>query len=630
MGHHTSADAAMSTLFGMAAADASAARRAERAMAALADLHTRKHVRFGAGGGELFALEHSLDDRGCAFRSGSWHCVVDARVDNVAELRKRLAGSAFEVPADCRPAQLILALFQMLGNRVWDCLRGDFACAVWQPHEGRLVLARDVIGSRPMYWANCADSVFFSSELRALMALCGRTMSTDLEQAQRMLYRGGSSSPEPGRTFIEGVFRVPPGTYCEWRGGQLRQTRYWDPRKLSPLGGLSYEQAATGLRERIQTAVLKRTAVHGEIGCHFSGGLDCSSIAAILWTERERTAKSPTLYSWTPRAAVPQDADELQRIDELVATHGLDVCYLDPDRFASSRAEHVQLSADPLYPWDTLEFERHVLSAARAKGLRHLMSGWGGDEAASHQGLGLAPELLLNGHWRQLVEHLSATAAGESPLRLRAILGRVRRELWGPLRACLRRPAANTLAAPALRRQYDFRPTRATELGTGLNVLETQLWRYFDGYLTDRVESWYCHGKLQGVTYSYPLLDRDVLEFVYRLPGRHFFRDRQPRAVFRSAMQSYWPEGAAAMVAKTEPGLQGFLRASGTAGNANWGASLRAEWNSENVQRLIDSSLLSALQTRLDAKPTMADLDLLSRAEWITRQAWRLHQLGPG
>ena len=615
----------MSTIFGCCGHPDPAAATG-RADVALADLNVVDRHRCVGLKGEFVALAHGADDRGCAIEIDGWHCMVDARIDNAAELQERLGRHGTTLPADAGSAALVLACYRAVGNQAWDWLRGDFACAIWHSLDDLLVLARDVSGARPLYWGRFGGAICFSSELRGLLALGQANVSLDLEQVHRHLYRGGSGAAEPNRSFVDGVMRIAPGTWCQWQSGLHSEARYWDPRRLPALSDLSVEQAASELRTTIVTAVRRRAQVDGGIGCHLSGGLDCSSIAAILWGERQTMAQTPLLYSWTPRAAVPSDADELQRIDRLTAMHQWSVRYLDAEQFSASRAEIADLSLDLRYPWNSLGLERQILADADRAGVRHIMSGWGGDEAASHQGIGLAPELLIRGRWLALASHLRAARSQKTRSALRAVLGRVRRDLLAPMIASLQRPTAVTVASSALRSRFSYRPSRASILGQGLSVRQTQLWRYFDGYLSDRIESWYCHGKLKGVTYSYPLLDRDVLEFAYRLPGHHFAAGGMGRTIFRRAMAPFWPAGATWEVPKSETGLMGYLRSGGAKDDRRSVAAADLMCKQDNAlnRDLFDHGLLEQLTGRISQRAELIDLELLGRADWIARLAQRL------
>lgn len=543
-----------------------------------------------------------------------WLCVGDVRIDNAEDLARQL-GHDVAGPG-VLGASLMLAAYRAWGVQGFARLIGDFAVVLVNTRRCELVLARDAVGTRPLYLSFDRDRLLVSSELRAVVALRGAPLAIDPAEALRSLQLGGSGAPAPDRTMYAGIERVAPGSCIVWSGVRRQVYRYWDPRLIRQRRALDVVAAAEELHERLVVATVRRTKVDGPIGGHLSGGLDSSTIAAILQVHCAGLRPSPTYFSWTPRDVVPTDSSELRTIEAFAAHYGVRPVFVDGADLVAFREHPSAISQSPLYPWNSLHIEQHVQRRAQSMGIRHLMSGWGGDEAASHQGLGLEMELFLGLRLRQLYRTLSDGAPARSGLaRWRALAGRAKRAIIEPTLRRLVPRERLSIASAALRRQFPTPVQHGATLDVGLSVRETQLSRYFDGYLTDRIESWYCHGKRHGLTYSYPLLDRDVLELVYSLPGGHFFHHGASRYVYRSAVERYWPDGLAWIDAKRETGLKGYFAALQKTGIGSLRDSLACFSDDPRVSRWFDRVALEMVFSRAAQSGATVDLELIARAE---------------
>lgn len=508
-------------------------------------------------------LEGMLADFDEASLAGDGEISVcaDARIDNFVQLR-RLYGVQPDVGEDfVSPARLLLKLFRVLGAEAWSAIRGDFAIALWDGRDRTLHLVRDVAGSRPLYYSATSDEIAFSSELRAAVALSERRLSIDLEQATRSLSALGLRITEPSRTMFEGYHRVPPGTEVIWSAQGIRVKRFWDPDRIPIQNEMELSEAAEELHRRIWQAVGRRLEGLTAVGCHLSGGLDCSTIAAMVSKHPMRPSTHHN-YSWTPRQHVASDATELRRIDALCSLHGLDVTYIELPTGELQTAVRNPLGfyGSPLYPSRDLLLERNVLERARGQSVTRILSGWGGDEAASHHGFGIELELLQKREWCALHETLSRGSPLGRRVYWRTLLNRLRAGVVPALSNALVRQRPATIASKDLCRRFPVYSSWQTDLRFATSVRQAQVAAYYSGHLQERIESWDCAGKMYGLRYAYPLLDQDVLEWVYSLPGRMFRVGGIGRRVYKQAVHSYWPSGLAFHAPKVETGVGSVLR----------------------------------------------------------------------
>ena len=153
--------------------------------------------------------------------------VFNGEVYNFRELRRQLTarGHVFRTETD---TEVVVHAYDEWGM---DCLKrfvGMFAFAVWDERAGRLVLARDRLGVKPLYVTATERHVAFASEVRALLA--GGFARPRVSPAGLAGYLSLGAAREPG-TLIEGIKALPPGTACEFNGRASRANRYWDLRE---------------------------------------------------------------------------------------------------------------------------------------------------------------------------------------------------------------------------------------------------------------------------------------------------------------------------------------------------------------------------------------------------------------
>lgn len=158
---------------------------------------------------------------------------------------------------------------------------GMFAFAVWHEDRGRLVLGRDRLGKKPLYWAQTRRGDFtFASELKALFVHPG--VSQQIDEAAIPAYLRFGYVPTP-RTFFAGVQSLPPGhVLCLERGGEPHIESYWAvPRRARGRGSIDVEQGAARVRSELERAVTSRLVADVPLGAFLSGGIDSSAITAI-------------------------------------------------------------------------------------------------------------------------------------------------------------------------------------------------------------------------------------------------------------------------------------------------------------------------------------------------------------
>jgi asparagine synthase (glutamine-hydrolysing) len=209
-------------------------------------------------------------------QEGTVALVFNGEIYNYRELRASLErdGTRFTTQSD---TEVLLRLYERQGVACLDSLRGMFAFALWDDQRERLVLARDRIGKKPLYYAESNGVLYFASALRAVHEASGRR-PIDVSAIDSYLTLGYVPAP---RTAFEGIRKLPAATVAVYEGGVQSTRRYWDvARDDAPFDG-SEDDALDRIDEIIGTAVDIRLRSDVPLGVFLSGGIDSSLVTAV-------------------------------------------------------------------------------------------------------------------------------------------------------------------------------------------------------------------------------------------------------------------------------------------------------------------------------------------------------------
>ena len=202
--------------------------------------------------------------------------VCNGEVYNYRELAKELVarGHHFRTASDI---EVLAHAYDAWGLDFLDRLDGMFALALWDGAARRLVLARDRMGEKPLYYTRTDDLFLFASELTSLLQHPDVNADLDYEALSEYLALEYVAAP---RTILRETRKLEPGCALVLENGDLQHIRYWrlDPRERL---ALSYDDAVVTLREKLDAAVASRLVADVPLGIFLSGGLDSSTVAAI-------------------------------------------------------------------------------------------------------------------------------------------------------------------------------------------------------------------------------------------------------------------------------------------------------------------------------------------------------------
>ncbi|MFE0329232.1 asparagine synthase (glutamine-hydrolyzing) [Streptomyces sp. NPDC003753] len=237
--------------------------------------HTGDHVALGMR--RLAVIDVSGGDQPVYNEDRSVVAVFNGEIYNYAELRRDLLrrGHTFRTNSD---SECIVHLYEEHGETLVDHLRGMFAIALWDGRRERLLLARDRVGKKPLYYRESHGSLAFASELKAIVVTAPDRREVDPVALHH--YLTYQYVPAPW-SILSGVRKLPPGSLLIWQGGRARVRRYWTL-DFSPAAVTSEQEAAERTRELLLEATRIRMVSERPLGAFLSGGIDSSAVVAAM------------------------------------------------------------------------------------------------------------------------------------------------------------------------------------------------------------------------------------------------------------------------------------------------------------------------------------------------------------
>jgi asparagine synthase (glutamine-hydrolysing) len=206
------------------------------------------------------------------------HAVFNGEIYNFEALRSELItkGHRFKSRTD---SEVIVHLYEEQGDAFVSRLRGMFAIAIWDTRSGRLTLARDRLGKKPLYYVQIANQIFFASEIKSLLTVPG--VRRDVDRNALAHYLAYLYIPAP-YTIFEQIRSLPPAHTATWQSSQLKLARYWAVPPPYKGEDRTVEDWTDLIDAKLNEAATLRLVSDVPLGVFLSGGLDSSLLVALL------------------------------------------------------------------------------------------------------------------------------------------------------------------------------------------------------------------------------------------------------------------------------------------------------------------------------------------------------------
>jgi asparagine synthase (glutamine-hydrolysing) len=326
------------------------------------------------GAVRLKIIDLAGGDQPIISEDGNTVIAFNGEVYNFAVLRRELEGLGHQFQSNC-DTEVVLHAFLEWNTDCFARLRGMFAVALWSEAEKRLVLARDRLGIKPLYYYRRGQDIWFGSELKAILEDPDVPRALDMDALEHYLCLNYVPSPF---TLVKGIEKLPPGHFLEWRNGAVTIEPWWKlefhPRAWS------FGDAKQELDRLLREAVGEHLVSDVPLGIWASGGLDSSAILHYAAEASPRRLKTFSV-SFAGRSF-----DESRYFREISRLYGTDHYEFDlsPDLDLESAIEDFAWYSDEpgadagaLPVWFLSRMSRqHVTVALSGEGADELFGGY--------------------------------------------------------------------------------------------------------------------------------------------------------------------------------------------------------------------------------------------------------------
>lgn len=472
--------------------------------------------------------------------------MLDGRFDDREQLLDKLPAS-ISLCAASPDNELALAAYLRFGEPFAEHLNGDFALAVFDTREQRLILVRDSIGARPLYWATAGNTFLFASEMKAIVSHPEFSRSPNERWIAEALL--GAWNVPPGETCFRGVRSVLPAHALVVTAEREQQRKYWDFDPEKRIRHRTFEEYGEELAQHFGTAVRRRIRSHAAVAVSVSGGLDSSSIFCVA-LQASRCGGSPApVIGISNITSGDVQWDEKKFLVDIEAKYGTEIARIplpevDVLSFDEDAIWRVEVPRSHI-PWSvTAKF----YPALTERGARVVLTGHWGDQVlfVPTYLVDLVSRLRWLRAWRE-VNEFSRWMTNVPAARFQKLFFRDLVRAYVP-RAVINRVQAPRRLAPSSRQVF------TESLWRQCQPPQSRPRRFSSFYaeaLYRLVRSPYHVANLEadnkmaasfGVEQRAVFLDRELLAFLLAIPPEIAGGNGVVKGLFRQAMRDVLPE----------------------------------------------------------------------------------------
>jgi len=435
-----------------------------------------------------------------------------------------------------------------------DCVhrfRGMFAFGLWDAPRRRLLLVRDRLGVKPLYWAQAGDILVFASEIKSILAsnlVEARPNTAVISEVLATRYTSGTE------TLFEGIHKLLPGHRLVFEDGRVRVQQYWDLPLEGPdpeLERLDDRALVDRFRALLQESVRLRLMADVPLGAFLSGGIDSTAVAALMAREMDRPVQTFSV------AFADRAFSELEYARQAAHAIGADSheIVVSEDDFFGALPRLIWHEDEPIAHPSSVPL--HFVSALARRHVKVVLTGEGSDELLA--GYGKYPRALLNWNAAGLYERWipRAVRSRVASSIVRRLPGRVGRMARRSFLALPRNPAdmffdsfagvpldvQRTMLHPSLARGDAYTPSleyfyRAN--GTS-DLLDRLLYTDMKTYLVELLMKQDQMSMSMSIESRVPFLDHKLVEFAARLPQRMKLNGFTTKRILREAVKDLIP-----------------------------------------------------------------------------------------
>jgi asparagine synthase (glutamine-hydrolysing) len=501
--------------------------------------HVRLSIVDVAGGGQPLSNE-----------DGRIWVTYNGEIYNHRDVRAELESAGHRYATRC-DTETIVHAYEQWGDECVHRFRGMFAFGLWDGPRRRLLLVRDRLGVKPLYWARAGDVLLFASEIKSILASNLIAARPNLEVLSEILATRYTSGTE---TLFEGIYKLLPGHRLVFEDDRVRVEQYWDVPVDGPDAGLERLDDTTlvdRFRALLEESVRLRLMSDVPLGAFLSGGIDSTAVAALMAREMDRPVQTFSV------AFADRRFSELEYAQQAARAIGADSHHIviDDEDFFGALPRLIWHEDEPIAHPSSVPL--HFVSALARQHVKVVLTGEGSDELLA--GYGKYPRALLNWNAAGVYERWvpqpvrSAMASSVVP-RLPGRLGRIARRSFLTVP---RRPADmffDSFAGMPLRIQHGL--LDSSVLGSDAyagslayfhrangrsGMLDRLLYTDIKTYLVELLMKQDQMSMSMSIESRVPFLDHTLVEFAARLPARMKLNGFTTKRILRDAVKDIIP-----------------------------------------------------------------------------------------
>lgn len=446
--------------------------------------------------------------------------------------------------------ELILHAYRTWGLSFAEHLTGDFAVALWDRRQGRLILARDQVGAKMLLYSHQNGRVSFASELRALVR--SGVVETEMDK-ELLLDQVLGIYDQPTRTIWKDIHKVPPATLLVFDRADVRQIRYWDLSRVAPIRYRDAGDYARHLRGLMEQAVADRLPCAFPLGLPLSGGLDSSSIAVLAAPMlRERSEVLYTASSILGPDYQGEATDELAYIQAVLEQEKdlvpAFVHQTDLHPFAGLPVLQ-EKTLSQVSQWHYVD--EAIYRSLAERGVRRILPGNLGDMTVSNKTIFPLAMALRSGHWLDLLKLLPEYCR---EYRVTGWIHMVKADLLRPGLPSWMKDWIDQLRGHQLSWEIDADLFTWNHVERKRVMDRARAWfqqlQQSPVSVPDAIwplgmdaneEAWECQAAHHGIEIAMPWVDRRIIEYLTTLPPEAFRPAGVRRGLIRQAMADCLP-----------------------------------------------------------------------------------------
>ena len=515
-----------------------------------AGLHTDAHAALAHR--RLSIVDLSTGQQPLSNEDGSVWVVFNGEIYNHAEIRRELEahGHRYRTKSD---TETIVHAYEQWGDDCVERFRGMFAFAIWDAPKRRLLLVRDRLGIKPLYWTMAGDTLLFGSEIKALLASGMVEAVANHAVLPEVLSTRYTSGEE---TLFRGIYKLLPGHRLVFEGGAVAIQQYWDLPTRTDSPESPAASPVERFKELLEESVRLRLMADVPLGMFLSGGIDSSAIAAIMARMIDRPLQTFSV-AFKDRAF-----NELEYAREVARSIGAvsHEIVIDDQDFFGALPKLVWHEDEPIAHPSSVPL--YFVSALARQHVTVVLTGEGSDELLA--GYGKYPRVAWNWRAGTVYERMLPAAVRESiargivPMLPRRLERYARRSFLTMDRspeamffdnfASIRLADQQRLLAPAYRAAASRTGAYASSLGYfnapngNSTLLDRLLYADIKTYLVELLMKQDQMSMATSIESRVPFLDHKLVEFAATLPDAWKLSGFTTKRILRESMKGLLPE----------------------------------------------------------------------------------------